>query len=171
MNKTFIYPWPPSINSLYFQGKSHGQKFLSKKGKEYKQKLVELYANDDMEPITEPVMITIDLFPPDRRTRDIDNYIKPLLDGLKFLEVLQDDSLIAELRVIKHEKQLDYNKGGALISIIKFDNNVSNLGDKIRNFLSKTGLNTDEYMLNFHVETKRSDERYKRSLKKKDGEV
>ena len=167
--KKFVFPWPPSINSLYCQGKTHGQKFLTKQGKAYKQKIIELYANDDMDPINEAIKVRIELFPPDRRTRDIDNYIKPLLDGLKFLEIVADDSVITTLAVIKHEKNIKFNKGLALV-YIKTDVKRKNRDETIYAFLKELGLDCPEYAVNFHVETKRSDERYKRELKRQAGE-
>jgi hypothetical protein len=108
------------------------------------------------------------LFPPDRRTRDVDNYIKPLLDGLKFLELIQDDSFINTLLVLKHPKNLKYNKGLALV-YIKEDVERSNRDDKILEYLADNGFSESEYMTRFHIETKRSDERYKRELKKLEG--
>lgn len=38
--------------------------------------------------------LAVDLFPPDRRQRDLDNAVKALLDGLTAVEIWLDDSLI-----------------------------------------------------------------------------
>ncbi len=166
--KKLVFPWPPSINSLYCQGRTHGQKFMTKTGKAYKQKIIELHANDDMNPVTVPIKVRIELFPPDRRTRDIDNYIKPILDGLKFLEIIEDDSLINTLLVLKHAKNLKYNKGLALV-YIKEDVERSSRDEKIIEFMEANGFMDADCQSLFHVETKRSDERYKRELKKLEG--
>lgn len=113
----YIFPFPPSVNSLYFQGKTHGQKFLSKKGREYKKMLFDLYSNDDLNPITEDIIANIVIIPPDNRIRDLDNYIKPILDGLKYLEVIQDDSQIKTLTTSIVPPIPKYNKGFVLVQL------------------------------------------------------
>ncbi len=70
-----------------------------------------------MAPIDYPMRIRIELFPPNKATRDIDNYVKPILDGLKFLELILDDSLITVLVIIKNNPINKYNKGVALVRI------------------------------------------------------
>lgn len=115
MNK-FIFPFPPSVNALYSQGPKHGQKFLSKKGKEYKQRLLKLYANDD-EPLKGPLRVRIELFPPDKRDRDLDNYIKPTLDGLTYLNIIEDDRQITTLVAMKHGPSINYKLGCVLIKL------------------------------------------------------
>jgi crossover junction endodeoxyribonuclease RusA len=112
-----IFPYPPSVNTLYFQGPKHGQKFLSKKGKEYKQKLHYLYADDERKPLECPIEVTILLIAPDRRERDIDNYSKALLDGLTDLKYIIDDSQIIDIHITKVDKLEKYNKGLAMIQI------------------------------------------------------
>lgn len=112
-----ILPFPPSVNSLYFQGKTHGQKFLSKKGREYKKMLVDLHSNDDLNPITEPLFVQITIVPPDNRMRDLDNYIKPILDGIKYLEMIEDDSQVQVLLVSKEAPNIKYNKGLVVVKM------------------------------------------------------
>ena len=88
---------------------------MSKKGKEYKKQIHALYASDDMETTSVPLKVRIELFPPDKRTRDFDNYVKPILDGLKWLELIEDDSQIQVGLVIKHPKITRFNKGLVLV--------------------------------------------------------
>lgn len=144
-----VMPWPPSVNSLYFQGKTHGQKFLSKKGKEYKNTLHRLHSNDDLNPVTVPIKIRIEFFQPDNRTRDLDNYVKPILDGLKYLELIEDDSLVTTLLVIKHEKVSEFNKGLVLV-YLKEDKSVGKDRSKIiKEYVGLNGFGEDE-MIEFH---------------------
>lgn len=112
-----ILPWPPSVNSLYCQGPTHGQKFLTKKGRDYKKALCNLYSNDKLDAIDYKITVTIGLFPPDSRTRDIDNYLKPLLDGLKWLEIIEDDHYIYQVLVEKGPPIKTMNKGCVVIKI------------------------------------------------------
>lgn len=114
-------PWPPSVNSLYFQGKTHGQKFLSKKGREYKAAIRDLLGSDDLDPMLGSLEVTIHLYPPDSRVRDLDNYVKPVLDGLKFLELIEDDSQIDALYVYKNQASPKYNKGLVWVQVSSLD--------------------------------------------------
>ena len=97
-----LLPYPPSVNSYWgFRG-SH--RFLTKRANEFK----ELVLYKVMESKTKGfgksrLSITVNLYPPDRRKRDIDNPIKPLFDSLVNAKVMDDDSQIFELTVLRHE--------------------------------------------------------------------
>ena len=56
-------------------------------------------------------MIRIDAFPPDRRRRDLDNILKPLLDALEHGGAFCDDSQIVILRA----RKLEQTSGGKLL--------------------------------------------------------
>jgi crossover junction endodeoxyribonuclease RusA len=43
--------------------------------------------------------LSVMLYPPDRRRRDIDNVCKALLDSLTFAGLIEDDSLIDKLTI------------------------------------------------------------------------
>ena len=43
------------------------------------------------------VRVTLDVHPPDRRRRDLDNVLKPVLDLLELVGVVENDYLVAEL--------------------------------------------------------------------------
>lgn len=53
----------------------------------------------DGEPIADPVSVSISLVRPDRRRRDIDNLLKPLLDLLVRSGLLADDSFVHDLHI------------------------------------------------------------------------
>jgi crossover junction endodeoxyribonuclease RusA len=122
---TLIFPWPPSVNSLYMQGKTHGQKFLTKKGKEYKRALHDLYSDDERYPFTVPIKISMDLIPPDSRNRDSDNYVKAVFDGLTQLGYIEDDSQIKQHTVNMWVKHPDFNKGLVIITMDCADTDTS----------------------------------------------
>lgn len=114
--KTYVFPYPPSVNTLYFQGKNHGQKFMSQKGKDYKKAISVLYRQQ--ETLTGKLEVFLDLYPPDNRVRDIDNYTKAVLDGLTQLDIVEDDSQIIKL-VTRMKKPLSkYNRGLVTIKIV-----------------------------------------------------
>jgi crossover junction endodeoxyribonuclease RusA len=56
-----------------------------------------------MQPVTGRVGVTMELYPPDRRKRDIDNYCKGPLDALTHAGVWEDDEQIDELHIYKRE--------------------------------------------------------------------
>lgn len=106
MEKTieFFVPFPPSINTYWgFHGH---RRFLTKKANVFKQ-LVEV-AVKQHSPLGDKLLrISLDFFPPDKRKRDIDNPVKPLLDALVSAGLFADDSQIKELNLkmndpIKH---------------------------------------------------------------------
>ena len=55
-------------------------------------------------PVEGPVEVTIQAHPPDKRRRDLDNIIKPVLDALEGL-ILVDDSQVVAL-ACRWDKQL-----------------------------------------------------------------
>lgn len=124
-----LLPFPPSVNTLYFQGPRHGQKFLSKKGKEYKAKAIELLANDYREPLTYNLKATYYFIPPDARTRDADNYIKAPSDALTASNFIEDDSQIRSFSATMLSKQLEYKKG---MTIIHLEPYITSVDDELK---------------------------------------
>jgi crossover junction endodeoxyribonuclease RusA len=100
----FTLPFPPTVNTLYPSGKT-GRRFLSVKGKAYK---AEVYArvleqHGLFKPLTGPLSVTVEHFPPDKRKRDHDNYCKALWDSLGEAGVFMDDSQIKEAHYYMRE--------------------------------------------------------------------
>lgn len=58
--------------------------------------------------------VHVALFPPDRRKRDVDNILKPLLDACEHAGCFVDDSQIDELHIIRQPVR----KGGACTILI-----------------------------------------------------
>jgi crossover junction endodeoxyribonuclease RusA len=55
------------------------------------------------EPIVGSLAIQIDVYPPDRRRRDLDNILKALLDSLSHAGVIEDDSLFDRILLVRRE--------------------------------------------------------------------
>ena len=55
---------------------------------------------------------------PDKRRRDIDNLLKPILDALGQYGVYEDDSQIIDLRI----RSIEGKKGTVCINIMEIDN-------------------------------------------------
>ena len=107
---TIALSFPPSVNHYWRHvamplGK--GKKgfsvraLISEKGRAYKLTVCrEVLSQRAALGISGPVRMYIAFCPPDRRRRDVDNYAKALLDSLVEAKVLEDDSLIRDLRMV-----------------------------------------------------------------------
>ena len=95
-------PWPPTVNHYYTVAR--GRKILSKEGRAYKDYCAQLMMVQGTEKIqADGYSVSIIARPPDRRKRDLDNILKPLLDALGTYGAISDDSLINDLRVQRFE--------------------------------------------------------------------
>lgn len=96
---TFTYrlPWPPSTNSYL----AHSGKFtyVTKKAREFRQQVKA--AVGDPPGLTSRLFVGIELTLPDRRRRDVSNYIKSTEDALMLAGVFADDEQIDLLRVAR----------------------------------------------------------------------
>ena len=92
----FIFPYPPSVNSYWGFHGSH--RYLTPKAKVFKQEVVlasighERYGANRL-------FVSVILNAPDRRIRDIDNYLKSLGDAMCQAGLFDDDSQIDKLLV------------------------------------------------------------------------
>ena len=94
-------PYPPSVNHYY---RRVGQRTLiSREGRRFRQEVCSLLAAAGVKPITGPLRVEIDVYPPDRRRRDVDNLQKGLLDALEHGGLYRNDGQIADLRIIRCE--------------------------------------------------------------------
>lgn len=102
-----ILPYPPSVNTYWgFHG---SRRFLTKKAVEFKQFAKAAYCLTNHAGFGNArLFVTIYLFPPDKRIRDIDNCVKSLLDSLCQAGVFDDDSQIDCLKIVRRELK----KGG-----------------------------------------------------------
>ena len=93
-------PFPPSINHYfsYYQGRP----ILSKDARTYRHRVRRIAIDKSIKPMMGPLNVHIDIFPPDKRRRDIDNCFKSVLDALQHAGVFWDDSQIIVLHAVKH---------------------------------------------------------------------
>ena len=100
-----ILPWPPSMNSYWQQrvitpkGKNSRpfvQVYVSDKGKQFQLDVIAAVQQQlgQHQPIRDRLSIRVKWFPPDRRGRDIDNPLKPLLDALAKAGIYENDKQI-----------------------------------------------------------------------------
>lgn len=101
---TLVLPWPPSVNGYWMPLNRGGRPsiVLTARARDYRQSVL-CAIRDKMGPPLAPmegaVRMDIHLRPPDRRTRDIDNNLKSLLDALTYCKVWKDDSQVDEMTV------------------------------------------------------------------------
>ena len=94
-------PFPPSVNHYY---RHVGPRTLiSREGRRFRERVTSVLAALGVRPLAGPLEVCIDLFPPDRRRRDIDNVQKALLDSLQHGGAYEDDSQIVRLVIEKRE--------------------------------------------------------------------
>jgi crossover junction endodeoxyribonuclease RusA len=108
-------PAPPSANTMFPTGK-HGKRFLSPKGKKYREDVYAAVLEQlgVFKPMTSDLVVSVWWNPPDRRRRDIDNICKGLFDALQHANVYMDDSQIVDL----HIRKLPVLKGGKISIVI-----------------------------------------------------
>lgn len=115
-------PFPPTLNHyrtpVTIQGRA--RLITSKQGRVYRQNVLAAVCFNDM---TRPALegrlsVTIELCPPCKRKRDIDNYIKAVLDACTAANIWHDDEQVDELivRRVKPEKP-----GHAMLTIVELD--------------------------------------------------
>lgn len=103
MEYKLFLPFPPTINSYYVQGpsvtrgklRSFSGRVISRLGRIFREK-VGIALNEQVPGLflDTPVRIVTILHPPDKRVRDLDNYIKPLFDSLTHNKLWMDDVLV-----------------------------------------------------------------------------
>lgn len=96
-------PFPPSVNTYYRSPRSGplaGRTLISKAGRAYRVEVAETVARHGQKmPAGARLSVAVMLHAPDRRTRDLDNSMKALLDSLHHAGVFEDDGLIDELQI------------------------------------------------------------------------
>ena len=97
-------PWPPTVNSYY--SKTKRGVYISKKGAAFRD-AVQLACKEQMAfglKLDGRLSVCTILYPPDKRRRDLDNYMKALLDALTHAKVWVDDEQIDELAIHRGKK-------------------------------------------------------------------
>ena len=95
----FDLPYPPSINA-YWRHRVFGRRpvvYVTDAGIAYREAVKS--AVDMRAKLVGELALTVRLYPPDRRRRDIDNPIKALLDAMTHAGVWVDDSQVKRMTV------------------------------------------------------------------------
>jgi crossover junction endodeoxyribonuclease RusA len=108
-------PYPPTVN--HYWKRRHGQHslYIAEAGKRYREDVLGLVlVANPARPVPGRLSVVLELHPPDRRRRDLDNTFKGLLDALTHARVYEDDSQIDHLEI----DRLEVRKGGLVIVTI-----------------------------------------------------
>lgn len=111
-------PFPPSVNT-YWRNTRKGV-LISASGRCFRSNALAAVMEQlkrRPQPITGNVEVSVLLFPPDKRQRDLDNYLKALFDSLTHAGVWGDDKQIKRFTV---EWGVQVKKGKADITIKPF---------------------------------------------------
>lgn len=109
---TVELPYPPALRSYYTHTRSGGY-FVSAKGASYRQVVKALWYSLGVPVVPGRLAVAVRVYHPDRRTRDLDNLGKALLDALKGC-FIRDDGDIDDLRYTRCEVR----KGGLVVVTI-----------------------------------------------------
>lgn len=101
-------PWPPTVNS-YWRHRVIGKLatvYVSADGQAYRKAVNLCFIEHGIKTyaIEGDLRVEIEVFPPDRRKRDLDNLLKSLLDSLTHAQVWVDDNQIADLRIYRNKQ-------------------------------------------------------------------
>jgi len=98
---TITLPWPPSVNHYWRTWR--GRMLISRQGRTYREQVGAILKVAGVTPQAGPLAVHVELYPPDRRKRDVDNTFKAIGDSLQHGGVFQDDSQIVWLLLERAE--------------------------------------------------------------------
>jgi crossover junction endodeoxyribonuclease RusA len=100
-------PWPPTINTYWRHAISRNRVvvYRTPQAKNYIAEVVWRVKQNPAAMFNEWVAVTLHMFPPDARRRDIDNPLKVLIDALTQAGLWKDDYQIRALSARRFEKQ------------------------------------------------------------------
>lgn len=110
---TLTLPYPPSVNKYWRMG-GNGV-FISAQGRGFRQAVVRILSAKNHKTLGERLRVEIEVYPPDKRKRDLDNVLKALLDALQSAQIFEDDEQIDHL-VVRRSKVIE---GGKIIVSVK----------------------------------------------------
>ncbi len=93
-------PYPPSIN--HYWRRVGPRTLISREGRRFRNRVTAILAELQIEALVGPLAVEVDVFPPDKRRRDLDNCLKSLLDALEKGGAFHDDSQIVDLWAKKY---------------------------------------------------------------------
>lgn len=97
---------PTSVNACFATDFKTKRRFKTESYKQFQKDCLSFMPKLKETCYTKDIEVEINLYMPDKRKRDVDNFCKSLLDTLKIYDIYKDDSQIQRLVVEKY-----YQKG------------------------------------------------------------
>ena len=91
----FELPFPPSVNHYY--RRVGPRTLISREGRRYRDRVAAVLAASGVRPLNGSLALRIELYPPDRRRRDLDNAQKALWDALEHGGAYHDDAQVKKV--------------------------------------------------------------------------
>jgi len=98
---TLTLPWPPSVNHYWRMWR--GRMLISRQGRAYREQVGAILRAGGVTPQPGRLAVHVELYPPDKRKRDVDNSLKAIGDSLQHGGAFHDDSQIVWLLIEKAE--------------------------------------------------------------------
>lgn len=92
-------PYPPSVNRYWRNWQ--GRTVISAEGRRYRDTVGTRIRLMRVTTFEGPVALQVDVYPPDRRKRDLDNVLKAILDALEKGGAFRDDAQVVDLHALK----------------------------------------------------------------------
>lgn len=118
-------PYPPSMNTYWrnvpagiYKGRSlRACTLLNAKARAYHEEVG--YTLKRIPKLLSKLVLEIAVIKPDKRKRDLDNLLKPILDTLQKCGVYEDDSQVVDLRIYEHPTIKPSKNESKVLIIIK----------------------------------------------------
>jgi len=107
MDIEIYLPWPPTVNDYYGTRvvKKRQIRYIKAKGRKFREDIEAAVAEQvGYLHLDDRLFVEVELFPPDDRRRDVDNYMKALLDAMTQAKIWEDDSQIDQLFIYRGVK-------------------------------------------------------------------
>lgn len=120
---TLALPFPPSLNNYWKRNGRHV--YLSAAAQRFKQltaiAVKQAWTQYAHLPFVGDVSVQMQLYLPDRRKRDVDNYPKGVLDALTSAGIWEDDVQVREMTVRKSEFHRSMKEGQCVVMIAEYE--------------------------------------------------
>lgn len=116
----FKLPFPPTVNTYWRI--FNNRMILSKRGRQYKkdvQSAIGIEAFSSAFPLLGRLSVHIEIYPPDKRRRDIDNCAKAVLDAVGAAGIYKDDCQIDYL--ILERQEVRKGDGHVVVKVIAIE--------------------------------------------------
>lgn len=98
---TIELPYPPSVN--HYWRRVGPRTIISRAGRAYRKAVAAEVLACGRPHVSGRIAVMLDVYPPDKRRRDLDNLPKAVLDALEAAGVYENDSQIDELGICRRE--------------------------------------------------------------------